>query len=216
MNRVNAPGDDRTAPDRAAEGAHARTKDEWRRQILGTRAALDAKQREDEAAELVRHALSLVSGGDTVCAYVPVGSEPGSIALLDVLRSAGATVLLPIAREPGALNWANYTGAADLVRAPYGLREPGGPPLGSGAIAAADLVLVPALAVDRRGVRLGRGAGFYDRSLVLAAAEARLVAVVRDEEVVPELPEESHDKRIGWALTPTAGLQVLGGEYLSP
>ncbi len=212
MNRVNAPGDDRDAPDRA----HTRSKDEWRRRILQSRAALDVKQREHEAAGLVRHARSLVTTGDTVCAYVPVGSEPGSIELLDVLRSAGATVLLPLAREPGALNWANYGGSADLVRAPYGLREPSGPVLGSNAIAAANLVLIPALAVDRRGVRLGRGAGFYDRSLVLAGSEARLVAVVRDDEVVPQLPEEAHDKRIGWALTPTAGLQGLGGEYLSP
>ncbi len=209
MNRVNARGDERDASDRA------RTKEKWRREILCARAGIDATQHDDEAAGLVRGARSLVMSGDTVCAYVPVGSEPGSIELLEALRTAGATVLLPIAREPGPLNWANYDGAANLVRAPFGLREPSGPALGSAAIAAANVILIPALAVDRRGVRLGRGAGFYDRSLASAAAGARLIAVVRDEEVVPELPEDPHDKRVGWALTPTAGLQALGGEYLS-
>jgi len=70
-------------------------------------------------------------------------------------------------------------------------------------------VLVPALAVDRRGVRLGRGGGFYDRSLPLCAPGARLVAVVRDEEVVDELPAEPHDVPMTHALTPGAGLIAL-------
>jgi 5-formyltetrahydrofolate cyclo-ligase len=59
-------------------------------------------------------------------------------------------------------------------------------------------------------VRLGRGAGFYDRSLGLAASDARLITVVRDEELVSELPEDPHDVRMGWALTPGSGLVPLG------
>ncbi|WP_307846232.1 5-formyltetrahydrofolate cyclo-ligase, partial [Rhodococcus sp. CX] len=67
----------------------------------------------------------------------------------------------------------------------------------------------PALAVDRRGVRLGRGAGFYDRTLHLADPSARLIAVVRDEELVDELPEDPHDIRMTHALTPSGGLTAL-------
>jgi 5-formyltetrahydrofolate cyclo-ligase len=74
----------------------------------------------------------------------------------------------------------------------------------------AQVVLVPALAVDRRGVRLGRGGGFYDRSLMLCGPGARLVAVVRDSEVLDEVPGEAHDVPMTHALTPGAGLLALG------
>lgn len=71
-------------------------------------------------------------------------------------------------------------------------------------------MLVPALAVDRSGVRLGRGGGFYDRSLPLCTPRARLVAVVRDDEVLDALPAEPHDVRMTHALTPVGGLITLG------
>jgi 5-formyltetrahydrofolate cyclo-ligase len=70
-------------------------------------------------------------------------------------------------------------------------------------------VLVPALAVDRHGIRLGRGAGWYDRSLPFAGAETPLVAVVRDAELVAELPVDGHDVRMTGVLTPGLGLRAL-------
>ena len=76
--------------------------------------------------------------------------------------------------------------------------------------AGALVVLVPALAVDRRGVRLGRGAGFYDRSLTLARPDTPLIAVVRDDELLDRLPAEPHDVRMTHALTPQKGLVDLG------
>jgi 5-formyltetrahydrofolate cyclo-ligase len=72
------------------------------------------------------------------------------------------------------------------------------------------VVLVPALAVDHAGVRLGRGAGFYDRTLPLTHPSARLVAVVRDDELVDEIPAEAHDVPMTHALTPRRGLVQLG------
>ena len=110
------------------------------------------------------------------------------------------------------MSWAEYTGDEHLVSAPFGLREPAGPTLPPEEVTTATWLLVPALAVDRHGVRLGRGAGFYDRTLSLAAPEARIVAVVYDHELVAQLPDEPHDHRVGWALTPSAGLIPLGGE----
>ena len=80
--------------------------------------------------------------------------------------------------------------------------------LGPGAIAEADVVLVPALAVDRRGVRLGRGGGSYDRALI--RARGLVVAVLHDGELQEqELPEEPHDVRVHAVLLPT-GLVLLG------
>lgn len=182
----------------------------WRIRILSARRDLGAEQRRVENTALVAAAATLAPAGSTVCAYVPVGSEPGSIAFLDALTKAGCTVLVPVTQPGVALSWARYLGENYLVEAGFGLREPNGGVLPPETVAAAHTVLVPALAVDMRGVRLGRGAGFYDRTLDLAAPDAAIVAVVRDDELVTELPEEPHDVRMGWALTPGKGLVRLG------
>ncbi|MGW4590176.1 5-formyltetrahydrofolate cyclo-ligase [Amycolatopsis thermoflava] len=182
------------------------TKAEWRAKLAAARAAVTVQRRVAEAAALVR-AVSAMSLPDTVCCYVPFGSEPGSIGLLDVLRDRGARVLLPaIPAEPGPLDWAEYTGTGSLRAGRLRrILEPTGPLLGPGALAGAGLVLLPAMAVDHRGVRLGRGAGFYDRSLAHAAPGADLVAVVRDAELVERLPAEDHDVLMTGALTPGRG-----------
>jgi 5-formyltetrahydrofolate cyclo-ligase len=185
------------------------SKAEWRDRLLRARADQAAESHAREASALVG-AVSKVTA-KTVCAYLPFGTEPGSTALVDALVAGGARVLLPvILPTPGPLDWAEYTGEADLVPSRFrGIREPGGKHLGTDAVGAAELVLVPALAVDHRGVRLGRGAGHYDRSLVFAAADAALVAVVRDEELVDRLPGEAHDVRMTGALTPGRGVVEL-------
>ncbi|MBF6355493.1 5-formyltetrahydrofolate cyclo-ligase [Nocardia higoensis] len=181
-----------------------RDKQTWREEILARRAGLDPARHAAEAAALAAAVRELPGDGVT-CAYVPVRGEPGSTAMLDELRARGGRVLVPVTGAPGALAWGEYTGAGDLRPARYGLLEPAGPALGPEVVAEADLILLPALAVDRRGVRLGRGAGYYDRTLGAAGSHARLVAVVRDEEFVASLPEEEHDVRVGWVLTPGGG-----------
>jgi 5-formyltetrahydrofolate cyclo-ligase len=185
------------------------SKAEWRDRLTRARADQTPESHAREASALVS-AVSKVTFG-TVCAYLPFGTEPGTTALVDALAAGGARVLLPVIRpEPGPLDWAEYTGEADLVASRFrGIREPGGKRLGSEAVGAAELILVPALAVDHRGVRLGRGAGHYDRSLVFAAAGVPLLAVVRDEELVERLPGEPHDVRMSGALTPARGVLDL-------
>ena len=192
--------------------AATKGKPAWRAALLAARAAVPSSVRLAEAAALASW-VGTLSG--TVCAYHPVGTEPGSTLMLDALVAAGCRVLLPVVAAPGAaLDWAAHTGGGGagggLAAGPYGLLEPVGPRLGRIAVASADTVLVPALAVDRRGVRLGRGGGYYDRTLVLAARSARLVAVVRDCEVVPELPADPHDVPMTTALTPSSGFTPLG------
>ncbi len=145
----------------------------------------------------------------TVCAYVPVSSEPGSTELLDDLRGSGCRVLLPVVVGQQPLDWSEYVGPESLRGADHGLREPSGTRAGPAAIGEAELVLVPALAVDRRGVRLGRGGGHYDRSLPLTSREAMLAGVVRDEEFVESLPGESHDVLVSAVATPGGGVVEL-------
>ena len=195
---------------------HTEAKSALRRRLLAARRAVGAPQRSTEAAALTAALTAAIAelAPDTVCGYVPVGSEPGSISLLDALDAAGVRVLLPVTvvdddGRPGPLRWGRYR-PAGLVAARYGLQEPDGPVLPSEEIGAAQLIVVPALAVDRRGGRLGRGAGFYDRSLPLRDPHARLIAVVRDDELLEVLPGEEHDIPMTHALTPRRGVVTLG------
>ena len=133
--------------------------------------------------------------------------------MLDMLLRRSGRVLLPVARTsaddmPLPLRWGEYRKGA-LIPGPWGLLEPPGPALPVSALAEATLVIVPALAVDRRGVRLGRGRGFYDRSLDGHNPQARLIAMVRDAEFVDQLPAEPHDVPMTHALTPKRGLIAL-------
>ncbi|MCB1263125.1 MAG: 5-formyltetrahydrofolate cyclo-ligase [Mycobacterium sp.] len=196
----------------------AGTKANLRNALLAARRAVPDAQHRTESEKLRTHLAAAVSlGGDTagtVCAYYPVGSEPGSPEMLDVLAGLGPKVLLPVARKgPDGghlpLQWGRYA-PGRLIAGMFGLREPAGPLLAASAIATAEVVLVPALAVDRRGARLGRGGGFYDRSLPLCAPGTRLIAVVRDCEIVGELPRDPHDIAMTHALTPGGGLVRLG------
>ncbi len=138
----------------------------------------------------------------TVTAYAAVDAEPPTDELLEALRRRGVRVLLPVLAENRQLDWAAYAGPGALARSAHGLREPTGPRLGAGALQEADVVLVPALAVDRRGTRLGEGGGYYDRALAGPPRAALVLAVVYDEEVVDTLPVEAHDVSVGGALTP--------------
>ncbi len=186
-----------------------------RSELLAARRAVPEAVRQAESEHLCRHVGEAVDRADIVCAYVPMGAEPGSPEILDVLAGLCDTVLLPVARtgpdgEHLSLQWGRYV-PAGLVAGPFGTREPAGPWLPPSAVATARVVLVPALAVDRRGVRLGRGGGFYDRTLGLCRPGTRLVAVVRDGELVDELPGDPHDVPVTHALTPGGGLTRLSG-----
>jgi 5-formyltetrahydrofolate cyclo-ligase len=189
------------------------TKAELRTAILADRRAVTPEAHDAEVQALCGHLTGGVGVGQTVCAYVPIKFEPGSIALLDTLLRLDARVLIPVARVdaggvPQPLQWGEYQ-PGRLVTAQFGLLEPPEPWLPAEAMADATVVLVPALAVDRSGVRLGRGAGFYDRSLALAHPAALLVAVIRDDELVDAIPSEPHDVRMTHALTPRQGLVEL-------
>lgn len=188
-------------------------KKQWRRRLRAARREQPADVRAARGAALAMAVVELARTLDPpardrpICAYLPVGTEPGWAAGLDALVAAGHDVLLPVAPpEPGPLDWARYEGPAALGTGPIGLREPTGPRLGPAAIGRAGLVLVPALAADRRGVRIGQGGGYYDMTLPLAAPGTPLVVVLNDEELVAELPVEPHDRRVTAALLAEAGL----------
>jgi 5-formyltetrahydrofolate cyclo-ligase len=177
------------------------------------RARFRAARRSGSAADAaVRLTLAaLVTDLDTVAGYVPMPGEPGGALLPEVLGAVCARLLLPVVLPDRDLDWARYDGSlapAPAVAAAVGLLEPAGPRLGPAAIAQAELVVVPALAVDRRGVRLGRGGGSYDRALARVPSGTLIVAALYDTELVDRLPADPHDVRVHAVATP-AGLLRL-------
>lgn len=183
-------------------------KDELRADLLARRRARSQADR-DAAAEAVAAALLAGLGGvATLAAFVPDPIEPGAGRLPDAYAETGARVLLPVIPPTGRiLDWAVYGGALEPGR--FGLSEPPGPRLGALAIGEAEAVVVPALAVDRFGIRLGRGGGYYDRALRHAPPRAILVAVVFDDELLDEVPTEPHDLPMTAVVTPSGGWQPV-------
>lgn len=137
----------------------------------------------------------------TVAAYVSVGREPGTGPLLDLLAESGKRVILPLLQSDGDLSWAEYAGPDSLVTATRGLLEPVTDPLGTNAIQTADVVLAPGMAVDRAGIRLGRGGGSYDRALARVPAGTFTCVLLNSEEVLDAVPCAGHDRRVVAAAT---------------
>ncbi len=175
--------------------------------LLRQRRALLEEELSHTAAALAERALDLpeLAAAGTVAAYVSVGGEPGTRALLDALHRRGTRVLLPVLRDDNDLDWSHYTGPASLERTDRGLLEAAGPRLGVDAVLEADVVLLPGLAVDAGGTRLGRGGGSYDRvlaRLARAGADPRLVVLLYAHEVVGHVPAEPHDRPVHAVVTP--------------
>jgi 5-formyltetrahydrofolate cyclo-ligase len=179
-----------------------------RRRVLAGRAALPGRHRAD-AGRLLRDAvLSLPEAqmAGTIAAYVSVGTEPDTRGLIYALWKRGGYVLLPLLLPGGDLDWACYEGPDSLAPGPRGLLQPTEPPRGVMAIGSADLVIVPALAVDRSGRRLGRGGGSYDRALARVGAAVPTIAMLYDDELVDEVPSGPDDRPVRLSARPQRGI----------
>ncbi len=144
-----------------------------------------------------------------VAAYISVGTEPGTRGLVYALWKQGTYVLLPLLRPDGDLDWASYEGPDSLAPGPHGLLEPTEPPRGVAAITSADLVIVPALAADRGGNRLGRGGGSYDRALSRVGPAVLTVALLYDGELLDQIPAGQHDQPVRVVAQPRQGITRL-------
>ena len=196
-----------------------------RDQLLAARRSLDVASLGAAGRALAAGVLANteVRRAATVAAYVSVGSEPGTGALLAGLHEAGKRVILPVLLPDNDLDWAVWAPAAAADRssaeragrsdsensasglrsAGRGLLEPTGPRLGVDAIATADVVLVPGLAVGADGLRMGRGGGSYDRTLNRVAPDAFVCVLLHDGEVLARVPAEPHDVPVHAAATPS-------------
>jgi 5-formyltetrahydrofolate cyclo-ligase len=180
-----------------------------RQGIRSVRMARSAHRREEAEKALadVLETIPEVQQARCASVYVARESEPGTDTILERLAARGVRLLLPVLGAGLQRDWAEYSGQGDLVqRAPGRPREPGGTPLGAEALADADVIVVPALAVDSTGTRLGQGGGWYDRALAHARQGVLVIALTFPEEVydadVRPLPREPHDRPVDAVATP--------------
>ena len=172
----------------------APAKSAMRAAVLSARRSLPGPERRRRDTAIAAALAPFARG--VVAAFVPLEDEPGDV---DALRDAHR-VLFPVLRADNDLDWAVFGGS--LAPGRFGLREPVGPRLGVDAVLTADLLVVPALAVDAYGRRLGRGGGSYDRVLARVAGVVPAFAVIDDTEVVPVVPVEPHDRPVQGYVTP--------------
>ena len=176
-----------------------------RARSVSVRSRMAAEEHVEAAEALAVAVTAVLPPAGAVAAYASIGTEPGTHRLLTALHSAGREVLLPLLLSDGDLDWAPYDGR--LLPGPRGLPQPASRPLGPAAVADCRLVVVPALAVDRAGTRLGRGGGSYDRAL--ARTGGLVVAALHRGELVDHLPAEPHDVPVHAAVVTGTGLVRL-------
>jgi 5-formyltetrahydrofolate cyclo-ligase len=196
---------------RAEMAALAARKAALRQELLAARARLSPGQRAAAGRALRDAVLALPQAqmAGTVASYYSIGTEPDTHGLVYAFFKRGSYVLLPVLRPDLDLDWACYEGPGSLRPGPRGTCEPAAPLRGPAAVARADLVIVPALAVDRRGVRLGRGGGSYDRALARVGPAVPTVALLYDSELLDEIPAAGHDARVRHAGLPSRGIISL-------
>lgn len=182
-----------------------------RRFMAGRRNALDPHERKRLSAQLSTNAARLFDGCSVLAAYVSYASEPDMLPLIEAFQANGGRVLVPKLGPGLSRAWAWFVDAGDLAEtAPGRPHEPSGPALGAEILAEADAVVVPALAVDSSGVRLGRGGGWYDRALAHRRPDVPVYAAVFDEQYLEdeELPHDVHDIPVTHVLTPSRVVEV--------
>jgi len=182
-----------------------------RKDLVAARVSMSVSDRQAAGRALRDTLLGLPETGmaGTIAAYLSVSTEPETAALVFALWKRGSYVLLPVMLTDNDLDWASYEGPDSLRPGPHGLLEPAEPRRGTEAIRSADLIIVPALAADRSGNRLGRGGGCYDRALSRVGPSVPTIALLYDHELLDEIPAGPLDQRVRAIAQPKRGITRL-------
>jgi len=194
--------------DREPHSGVAERKRALREQARTARLSLAPEQRAQAATLLAEHLGSMpeLAIARVVLAYGATPEEIDPAPAVDRLRSCGATIAYPRIAENGTLTLHAVDDAGELEAGPFGLRQPSArAPIVDAA--ELDAVIVPGVAFDGDGRRLGYGGGYYDRLLPTLRADCALIGVAFDEQLFEELPAEPHDARLHAVVTPTRVLR---------
>jgi 5-formyltetrahydrofolate cyclo-ligase len=177
----------------------AARKQALREEALARRASLNT---EDAAEAMARNFIAEIplAPGAVVSAYVAIGDEADPAPLIERLHANGQPIALPrVVRKGEKLTFHRYRPGVKLVPGVFGLSQPGE----DWPEAVPDVLVIPLLAFDRRGQRLGYGAGFYDRTLAALRLSRNIVAVgfAFAGQEVPDVPHHSSDEPLDWIVT---------------
>ena len=181
-----------------------------RERIKAWRAGLGAEDRARAGAALARHGLQFLGAsphGAIVSGFAALPDEFNAEPLLDRLASDGFRLALPSVQGKGRpLIFRAWAPGDAMDRGVWGIAEP----KAYKATVEPDILLVPLLAFDRRGWRLGYGGGFYDRTLQQLRARKLVVAVglAYDEQQVDAVPHLDYDQRLDWILCPSGPIEA--------
>ena len=147
------------------------SKEALRREIRRLKQQYTPAQLEQMSLPVIDRLRPLLSGAQTVMAYYSLPDEVNTHQLIDELVAEGKTVLLPKVLDDTTMELRRYTGPHDLAPGPFGIMEPIGPQYSHSSLLTPhssktiDVALIPGVAFDAQGHRLGRGRGYYDRFL---------------------------------------------------
>jgi len=142
-------------------------------------------------------------GVRSMSCFLSTTTEPGTREFIADAVARGIRVLLPVTRTDGLLDWAVAEPDGDIAEGLLGLPEPVGELLSPLAVNDVDLLVIPAAAVDRTGMRLGWGRGYFDKTLGSMERRPPVYAVIFDSELLDEVPQELHDQPVTGVVTPT-------------
>ncbi|MFK4759955.1 5-formyltetrahydrofolate cyclo-ligase [Microbacterium sp. ZW T5_45] len=175
-----------------------------RRQLLS-----EAQRAEAEAAIGARLDELVDSvGARSISCFLSTTTEPGTREFIARAVRRGIRVLLPITRTDGLLDWAVATDDDEIAEGLFGLPEPTGEVLGPIAVNDVDLMIIPAAAVDRTGMRMGWGRGYFDKTIGSMEKCPPVFAVIYDSEILDSLPREVHDQPVTGVVTPAQTLTL--------
>jgi 5-formyltetrahydrofolate cyclo-ligase len=161
-------------------------------------------ERSSDSAAITANLIELAEALDAefLTAYLSTPDEPETRDFLRWADDNGKRILLPVSREDGLLDWAPYDGDDEEMDM-LGMPAPTSELLGPIAINGVDLILVPAACVDRGGMRLGWGRGYFDKTLGSMEGCPPVYAVIFDDELVESVPRERHDMPVNGVVTPS-------------
>lgn len=179
-----------------------------RAELRERRQLLSDSQRESAASSIAERLDDLIAalGAESISCFLSTTTEPGTRGFVSAAVRRGIRVLLPVTRADGLLDWAVATDDGDVAEGLHGLPEPTGEVLGPIAVNDVDLMIIPAAAVDRTGMRMGWGRGYFDKTIGSMERCPPVYAVVYDSEVLDVLPREVHDQPVTGVVTPTQTL----------
>ena len=155
-------------------------------------------------AHILEAVAQRVHSPGTIAAYLPTKSEPPIVEALNTLHQQGHRILVPVVRPGRKLAWVHWDPAVEHPLNPMGIPEPEGEEQDSQAFVNADVRLIPALAFDAGGHRLGQGGGYYDRLIPLLSAQQlqeQSIGVVFADEIYEAIPYDQWDAILPVILT---------------